>query len=936
MLSQSIYGVILRSESSALRLPERQIKHDREDVIVCRVGADDDQPPVSTKRRTPALQQSVTSTQSSPLPVSSVVSSTTKHSPASIDYSNQSNNPRAWSSTRSEARLLAKQNPLTRSQSTHGANPSAIKPINVPESVARLFAPRKGSAHCYVCHKQLYSIERQTAFGLYFHRSCFRCTTCGTMLQPEKASRLPGESSDTFDKFYCLAHSPNSITGSTTVSKQPCGGSSGVSLVDRLRAGQFPFRNPGSQSVSFSQTQTGLVTSAQYSDQPITRLPSKLNQPPTAPGSYKSALLTGLQDEGETVMGVAGVRAAVRSCRLAPPGSSSPSPVRKPAPKANPHLPLVRDQSAHLGIRDDHAPGPNCYLAGHLGLPEVERRANWDLNTMVPIQDTSIPDLLEHMRSNRAHISTVEDYFASSESGTSQTDEHYEDILSDKFKYARSKRFRDRKPHTNLSKSAPGKKNEPSTTESVEDDSSSSISSAVNRFHGSSSNFLSPIHNTKLEAKKRFCMEPPKPLTIDPKQFIGSKNRERTITHTLLDCSEHLAAIHDTDVCHAYVASVSCYLECPPTSLCCESVDDSFQTSTSSYVPTAMSRRMRSVDRLSPSSRCSTVKTDANTVHPALSSGVLLPSYSAPFALLDEFRDIDSTSTLTERSSCERAPRLEENPQLVQSPPQSERPNPQFVTDHASAVSLKSCFPFADMEYDNLCYTDSEQRGDSLLNPRHIRTPSTANQAQQEASCQDLVENNQPRHKNAEVALSYPSLTASVVCQHSFQPIQLTLLDKELCDLRNRVLRLDDPTTYKRHHTVACFRLDTSRSLIPSSSGPGTGRSVLKKRRSNTVNADFPPHHPGVSLNQRIVSDSSLGVARKQCPLSETIITTRIVQSVPLRCTSNPDRWTKASPRNPECERNVILPLPRSYSEPIGLDCTTHFVSNFFDISTAS
>ncbi|KAA3676917.1 F-actin monooxygenase [Paragonimus westermani] len=836
------------------------------------------QSPVSIKRRTPAVQQSVISTQSPPLPVSPIVSSTKKHSPVPIVYSNQSNSPRAWSSTRSEARLFANHNPLTRSQSTHGANPSAIR---ITESFE-------------VC-----SGYRTAATTLVLNLTVHFLFA---------------------DKFYCLAHSPNSITGSTTVSKQPCGGSSGVSLVDRLRAGQFPFRNPGNQSVSFSQTHTGLVTSTQYSDQPITRLPSKLNQPPTAPGSYKSALLTGLQDEGETVMGVAGVRAAVRSCRLAPPGSSSPSPVRKPAPKANPHLPLVRDPSAHLGIRDDHAPGPNCYLAGHLGLPEVERRANWDLNTMVPIQDTSIPDLLEHMRS--------------SESGTSQTDEHHEDILLDKFKYARSKRFRDRKPHTNLSKSAPGKKNEPSTTESVEDDSSSSISSAVNRFHGSSSKFLSPIHNTKLEAKKRFCMEPPKPLTIDPKQFIGSKNRERTITHTLLDCSEHLTAIHDTDVCHAYVASVSCYLECPPTSLCCESVDDSFQTSTSSYAPTAMPRRMRSVDRLSSSSRCSTVTTDANIVHPALSSGVLLPSYSAPFALLDEFRDIDSTSTLTERSSCERAPRLEENQQIVRSPLRSERPNPQIVTDYASAVSLRSCFLFADREYDNLCYTDSEQRGDSLLNSGHIRTPSIANQAQQGASCQDLVENNQPRHENTEVALSYPSLTGSVVCQHSLQPIPLTLLDKELCDLQNRVLRLDDPTTYKRHHTVTCFRLDTPRSLIPSSSGPGTGHFVLKKRRSNTVNVYFPPHHPGVSPNQRIVSDSSLGVARRQCPLSETIITTRTVQSVPLRCTSNPDRWAKASPRNPECERNMILPLPRSYSEPIGLDRTTQFVSNFFDIST--
>ncbi|KAF7233649.1 hypothetical protein EG68_04910 [Paragonimus skrjabini miyazakii] len=889
------------------------------------------QSPVSTKRRTPVSQQPVTATQPLSLPVPSIVSSTKRHSPVSIAYPNQSNGPRAWSSTRNEARLSAKHSPLTRSQSTHDANPSTIRPINVPESVARLFAPRKGSAHCYVCHKQLYLVERQTAFGLYFHRRCFRCATCGTMLQPEKAIRLPGDSSDTFDKFYCLAHSPNPIA----MSKQPPSGSSGVSLVDRLRAGQFPFRNPGSQSAHFSLTQTGFVTNKQYSDQPFTGLPSKLTQPPTAPGSYKSALLTGVQDEGETVMGVAGVRAAVRSCRLAPPGSSSSSPVRKPASKSNSHLPLVRDQSAHLGIRDDHAPGPNCYLAGHLGLPEVERRANWDLNTMVPIQDTSIPDLLEHMRLNRAHISTAEDYFASSESGTSQTDEHCEDILPDKLKYARSKRFRDRKPYTNLSKSAPGKKNELSTTESIEDDSSSSMSSTVNRFHGSSSKFLSPIHNTKLEAKKRFCMEPPKPLTIDPKQFIGSKNRERTITHTLLDCSEHLAIIHDTDVCHASVCSVLCSLDSPAASLCCESVDDSVQLPSSSYAPTHMSRRMQSVDRWSPSSGYSTVTTDAKTMHPALSSSVLPPSCSAPFALLDEFRDIDSTSTLTERSSCERAPGLEDNQQHVRCPLQSERPSPQIVIDHASAASRRPCFPFVDKEYDNLFDTDSEQRGDSRLNLEHICIPFIASQTHQGASYQELVENIQPRHTNPDVVSSYPSPIGSLVRHRSLQPILLIPLDKELSDLQNSVIQLDGPTTHKRHNTVACFCLDTSQPLIPSSSGPGKGRSVLKKHRSNTVNVDFPLHHSGVSPIQRIVSDSSVEVARRQCLLSEGVTATRLVQSAPLLCSSNPDRWAKASPLNPECERNVILPLPRSHSEPIGLDRTTRFVSDFLAVSTA-
>lgn len=68
---------------------------------------------------------------------------------------------------------------------------------------------------CFFCKQRVYVMERLSAEGLFFHRSCFQCASCGGLL------RL---ASYTYDRhtgrFYCLQHSECHL-GAPTVRKRP-------------------------------------------------------------------------------------------------------------------------------------------------------------------------------------------------------------------------------------------------------------------------------------------------------------------------------------------------------------------------------------------------------------------------------------------------------------------------------------------------------------------------------------------------------------------------------------------------------------------------------------------------------------------------------------------------------------------------------------------
>ncbi|XP_028257091.1 F-actin-monooxygenase MICAL2 isoform X2 [Parambassis ranga] len=66
-------------------------------------------------------------------------------------------------------------------------------------SVRRAFS--QSGDKCHSCEKRVYMVERVCAEGLYFHRECFRCSTCGSAL-PQGAHAFHSEEG----KLYCKLH----------------------------------------------------------------------------------------------------------------------------------------------------------------------------------------------------------------------------------------------------------------------------------------------------------------------------------------------------------------------------------------------------------------------------------------------------------------------------------------------------------------------------------------------------------------------------------------------------------------------------------------------------------------------------------------------------------------------------------------------------------
>ncbi|KAG7259028.1 hypothetical protein CRUP_032972, partial [Coryphaenoides rupestris] len=71
------------------------------------------------------------------------------------------------------------------------------------------------SGVCFFCGKRVYVMERLSAEGLFFHRSCFQCDHCGTML---RLSSYAWDSSG--GRFYCLQHY-DPQTGGPVARKRP-------------------------------------------------------------------------------------------------------------------------------------------------------------------------------------------------------------------------------------------------------------------------------------------------------------------------------------------------------------------------------------------------------------------------------------------------------------------------------------------------------------------------------------------------------------------------------------------------------------------------------------------------------------------------------------------------------------------------------------------
>uniref|UniRef100_A0A8C7S438 F-actin monooxygenase n=1 Tax=Oncorhynchus mykiss TaxID=8022 RepID=A0A8C7S438_ONCMY len=81
-----------------------------------------------------------------------------------------------------------------------GPDDSTLSVCSVSQGSLRREFPGSGDK-CHSCQKRVYVVERISAEGLYFHRECFRCDTCGAAL------RQGGHAFDSEQgKLYCKLH----------------------------------------------------------------------------------------------------------------------------------------------------------------------------------------------------------------------------------------------------------------------------------------------------------------------------------------------------------------------------------------------------------------------------------------------------------------------------------------------------------------------------------------------------------------------------------------------------------------------------------------------------------------------------------------------------------------------------------------------------------
>ncbi|XP_076353230.1 uncharacterized protein LOC143248614 [Tachypleus tridentatus] len=93
-----------------------------------------------------------------------------------------------------------------------------INPKEKPKPRVRRFVDLQSPSgeDCDVCGKRLYPVEKMEASGVKFHRNCFRCTYCNTMLRLENYRTSGG-------KLYCSTHFKLSNSKSTPESVSETG-----------------------------------------------------------------------------------------------------------------------------------------------------------------------------------------------------------------------------------------------------------------------------------------------------------------------------------------------------------------------------------------------------------------------------------------------------------------------------------------------------------------------------------------------------------------------------------------------------------------------------------------------------------------------------------------------------------------------------------------
>ncbi|KAA8591444.1 hypothetical protein FQN60_002387 [Etheostoma spectabile] len=113
---------------------------------------------------------------------------------------------------------------------------TALEPEPEPEPEPGTGVPMTNSEECYFCGRMVYALERISAEGKFFHRSCFTCHRCSITL------RLGGYTFDlTTGRFYCELHSEELEleNGAETSCKDSEGNPKGTNERNRLSSEDY-------------------------------------------------------------------------------------------------------------------------------------------------------------------------------------------------------------------------------------------------------------------------------------------------------------------------------------------------------------------------------------------------------------------------------------------------------------------------------------------------------------------------------------------------------------------------------------------------------------------------------------------------------------------------------------------------------------------------
>uniref|UniRef100_A0A4X2M4W5 F-actin monooxygenase n=1 Tax=Vombatus ursinus TaxID=29139 RepID=A0A4X2M4W5_VOMUR len=140
--------------------------------------------------------------------------------------------------------LLAKFEENAPLQSTAGIRRQGSLKKEFPQNIG-------GSDICYFCHKRVYVMERLSAEGKFFHRSCFKCEYCATTL------RLSCYAYDIEDgKFYCKPHYCYRLSGYAQRKRPAVAPLSGKETKGPLQDGAAADRTGRSDSTTSSVERT--------------------------------------------------------------------------------------------------------------------------------------------------------------------------------------------------------------------------------------------------------------------------------------------------------------------------------------------------------------------------------------------------------------------------------------------------------------------------------------------------------------------------------------------------------------------------------------------------------------------------------------------------------------------------------------------------------